>query len=83
MSRFFCNDLPMLLHHYAFSDVSLIYYKPKYSFCQIILLIKIYRSGFTCVKNKRKRGNYFLPTSSSIIALKFSSEFSIILQNVL
>jgi len=37
MSRFFCNDLPMLLHPYVFSDVSLIYYKLKYSFCQIIL----------------------------------------------
>jgi len=37
MSRFFYTDLPMLSHHYVFSDVSLIYYKSKYSFCQIIL----------------------------------------------
>lgn len=82
MSRFFCNDLPMLAHHHAFSDVSLINYKPKYSFCQIFLTIELYCSGIAYINSKKVR-DYFLPTSSSITALKFSSEFSIILQNAL
>ena len=53
MSRFFCNDLPMPSHHYAFSDVSLIYYKPKYSFCQIFSIIKLYCSGITYINSKK------------------------------
>jgi len=61
MSRFFCNDLPMLSHHYAFSDVSLINYKPKYSFCQIMLQIKMYCSVFTYIKDKKNGEIIFSP----------------------
>ena len=53
MSRFFCNDLPMLAHPYAFCNVSLIYYKQKYSFCQIVSFIKEYCSGIAYINIKK------------------------------
>ena len=69
MSRFFCNDLPMLAHHYAFSGVSLINYKSKYSFCQIFLIIKLYCSRIAYI-NIKKVKRLFSPHFFSNITFK-------------